>query len=429
MRVNKVYKDYFDSTKRFNVLWGGAGSGKSYAIAQKKVKRLVSSPYCKDIILRKNYVSLKDSCYSLLCDIIQDENIGADFEFKVSPLEIVYKNGNKFLFRGMQYEKDREKIKSIKDPTGAWFEEVNEFDKEDITQLNLRIRGKSQIIKQIDISFNPVDELHWLKDRFFDNPPNPDDIFTLNTTFRDNRQFLDDEYISELENLVNESQLFYKVYNKGQWGSLDVRGRIYKKYVDSLENGNLCHYDYNDSLPIIVCCDFNVDPMKWALIQNDNDKDYVFDEIVKADTDTEEVAKELFSRYGKTTYYVYGDYSGTFRHTSSRTTDYDIIKHVIPNAKIFTQPNPPVINRINAVNWRLQNDRGVRRLFVDEKCKNVRNDFNKVKYKEGTREEDKRQEDYDGKNPLQSLVHISSGIGYYIEYEYSLKGRSSGYQW
>ena len=301
--------------------------------------RLVSSKYAKEIILRKNYVSLKDSCYTLLSEVIKEENLAADFDFKVSPLEIVYlPNGNRFLFRGMQYEKDREKIKSIKDPTGAWFEEANEFDKEDITQVNLRLRGKSEITKQIDISFNPVDDTHWLKERFFDNPPNPSDIYTINTTYRDNKQFLDDEYIRELENLINESELYYKVYNLGQWGTLDTRGRIYKKYIDD-ETGNLVNYIYNPTLPIIVCCDFNVDPMKWALIQNVNGNDYIFDEIVKTDTDTETTTKELLQRYGKTSYHIYGDYSGTFRHTSSMTTDYQIIQQIIPGCELVVKPN------------------------------------------------------------------------------------------
>ena len=109
MRINKVYKDYLDSVKRFNVLWGGGGSGKSYAIAQKKVKRVVSHKYCKEIILRKNYASLKDSCYALLTEVIRDENLESDFEFKVSPLEIVHiPTQNRMLFKGMLYEKDRE---------------------------------------------------------------------------------------------------------------------------------------------------------------------------------------------------------------------------------------------------------------------------------------------------------------------------------
>lgn len=427
MIVNKTYKPYFESDKRFNVLWGGGGSGKSYAIAENKVKRVVSSPDVREMILRKNYVSHKESTYALFTRVILNEGLYNDFDFRVSPLNITYKpNGSSLMFLGMKDEKDREKVKSIVDPTGAWLEEANEFDIEDLRQVNLRLRGIKGLKRQIDISFNPIDEEHWLNDRFFENPPDPENIFTLNSTYLDNLSFLDAEYVEMLEGLVNEDENYYNIYTLGKWGSLDVRGRIYKKYDDEL---NIVDYRYNPDLPIKLACDFNVDPMKWALIQTVNGIDYIFDEVVKVDTDTESTVKEVIERYGRVRYIIYGDYSGTFRHTSSRSTDYDIILQYLPGAELRVQPNPSVIDRINAVNWRLCNKEQKRRLLVDRKCVNVRTDFKKAKFKEGSRDEDKTLEKYDGKNPLQSLIHISSAIGYYIVYEYSLKGRSVGKQW
>ncbi len=427
MQVNSAYKEYIQSKKRFNILYGGGGSGKSYSIAEKKVIKIVSYNYVKEIILRKNFVSLKDSCYALLQRVIFNENLQDDFYFTTSPLEILHiPTGNKFLFRGMKDEKDREKVKSIVDPTGAWLEEANEFDREDLTQINLRIRGENDTPKDIDISFNPIDEDHWLKDRFFDNPTDIDNTFILRTTYNDNKNFLDAEYISTLEKLINEDENLYNIYTLGKWGTVDSRGLIYKKYDDEL---NVCDYNYNSRLPIIVCCDFNVDPMKWALLQNISGVDYVFDEIVKQDTTTEEMSKELLKKYGNVQYHFYGDYSGTFRHTSSRSTDYDIIKQYIPTMELSVQPNPPVVERFNTFNWRLCNKEGRRKLMFDRKVLHSRADCKRVKYKEGYREEDKEQEKYDGRNPIQSLVHISSAIGYYLVYEYSIKGKPISKQW
>ena len=82
-----------------------------------------------------------------------------------------------------------------------------------------------------------------------------------------------------------------------------------------------------------------------------------------------------------------------------------------------------MIDRINAVNWRFCNKQGIRRLFFDSKCKNAIYDAKHSKFKEGTRQEDKQQEKYDGKNPVLAMIHIMSAIGYYIEYEYGLKGK------
>jgi hypothetical protein len=80
------------------------------------------------------------------------------------------------------------------------------------------------------------------------------------------------------------------------------------------------------------------------------------------------------------------------------------------------KPNPLQIDRINAVNWRLCNDKGVRRLFVDRKCKHTIKDMREVKYIEGRKEIDKSDE-------KKGLVHITDALGYYINYEYSLKGK------
>lgn len=421
MKINELYKPYIKSAKRINVLWGGRGSSKSWTIAQKKIMRLVSYPYCKDVILRKNYVSHKDSTYDLLQTVIISEGLADDFYFKVSPLEIVHiPTGNKLLFRGLNDKTDREKLKSIVNPTGAWMEELQEFEHEDFIDVNLIIRGESEIPKEIDLSFNPIDEELWMKRRFFDDCPDPDKVLTLHSTYKDNK-FLDQEYINTLESLIKEDENYYNVYALGLWGKLDTRGKIYKRFNPIK---NVAQWTLNKHLPIIVACDFNVDPMKWALIQCLHQTDYVFDEIVKMDTDTESMVKELIKRYGNEhDYHIYGDYSGTFRHTSSRTTDYNIIKQYLPKAQLFLKPNPLVVDRVNAVNWRLCNKEGIRRLIISPNCENVIHDFKHATFKKGTRDEDKQQEKYDGKNPKLALIHITSAIGYYIEYNYGLKGK------
>ena len=306
------------------------------------------------------------------------------------------------------------------DITGTWIEEAQEFGREDFTAINLIVRGNYKIKKEVDVSFNPIDEELWMKPRFFDLPPDKDEIFTLNTTYKHNR-FLDPDYARTLELLINEDQNMYNVYVLGMWGKTDVTGKIYKKFHPIK---NVQPYEFNHNFPIIVCCDFNVDPMKWALVQNVNGMIYVFDEIVKKDTYTEEMVKALIARYGyDKSYFIYGDYSGTFKHTSSRVTDYNIIKQYLPHATLKLKPNPLVIDRINAVNMMLMNKSGMRRLIVDPKCVNLIYDFKNAKFRKGTREEDKEDEKYDGINPQLSLIHITSALGYYIEYEFGLKGK------
>lgn len=409
--ANKAYeKIYKRSTKkRFNFIMGGAGSGKSVSLADSIIIDLESSEKNNWLILRKVATSLKDSCYNLILQRLAEFGWLNEFKITKQPMEIVSKRtGNRAIFYGLD---DIRKLKSISGITKIWGEEVEELEMEDFKQLNLRLRGKDGVQRQYFYTFNPVDESLDIK-KYIDlrKEIEPEKVYELVTTYKDNR-FLDSEYIEALENLAKEDLNWYNIYAKGIWGKTNIEGRCYKKFTEE----NIFDYEYDKNLPIIVCCDFNVNPCKWALIQNAKGNDYVFDEIVLRDTDTESMTKELLSRY-QSDFYFYGDYSGTFRSTSSPTTDYDIIRNIIPKAIIRIQPNPLQIDRINAMNYRLCSDSGKRRLYVHSRCTHTKEDLLKVKYEEGKRVIDKEDE-------KKGLVHISDAIGYYINYEYSLKGK------
>jgi phage terminase large subunit len=388
---------------------GGAGSGKSVSLADMIIIDLESPEKNNWLVLRKVATSLKDSCYNLLLQRLAEFDWLNEFKITKQPMEIISKRtGNRVIFYGLD---DIRKLKSIAGITKVWGEEVEEFEMEDFKQLNLRLRGNDGVQRQYFYTFNPVDESLDIK-KYIDlrKEIEPDKIYELVTTYKDNK-FLDKEYIEALENLAKEDLNWYNIYAKGIWGKSNIEGRCYKKFTED----NISDYKFDKNLPIIVCCDFNVNPCKWALIQNAKGNDYVFDEIVLKDTDTESMTKELLNRY-QADFYFYGDYSGTFRSTSSPTTDYDIIRNIIPKAVIRIQPNPLQIDRINAMNYRLCNDLGQRRLYIHSKCTHTKEDLSKVKYEVGKRVIDKEDE-------KKGLVHISDAIGYYINYEYSLKGK------
>lgn len=236
------------------------------------------------------------------------------------------------------------------------------------------------------------------------------DVGILQTTYKDNR-FLDEAYTKVLSDLANEDDYMYSVYALGQWTALKVSGRIYKKFTDE----NIIQYKYNHEKIINVCCDFNYNPMKWVLVQEDLTDDICFDEIIQYDTDTESMCNELILKYPLGKFHIYGDYSGTFRSTRRRSTDYDIIRNTlnIKNASIFVKPNPLVTIRTNIVNWRLSNNKGIRKLFVTANCEHLIKDFRRVVWEKNKKIEDQKTNS--------DLTHISSALGYYLNYKYTLK--------
>lgn len=221
--------------------------------------------------------------------------------------------------------------------------------------------------------------------------------------------FIDKEEIEEARHML-DPRTFRQEYE----ASFEAAsGRVY--YAFSREF-NDTKQEYDPNIPIKLFLDFNVSPMIWTVGQKINGRDYIVDEIMDVNTNTEYMAKKVGDIYGYGTYFeIYGDYSGTFRSTNSMTTDYQIIRQILPNCDIKTQPNPPVINRVNAVNARLCNVNGERRLFINtKKCKELTKDLEQVIWMENKREIDKSNRD---------RTHASDGVGYYIEYEYPLKGK------
>ncbi len=105
---------------RYIILYGGRGSSKSDFIAKYLIFRCITDKYFRFVLVRNTYNVIKDSQYQTIKDIIVDLGLTELFEFKLNPLEIHCTNGNRFLARGCD---DTTKLKSIKDPSGAWYEE------------------------------------------------------------------------------------------------------------------------------------------------------------------------------------------------------------------------------------------------------------------------------------------------------------------
>ena len=70
---NTVYLPYLtDYSKRDEIYYGGAGSGKSVFIVQKLIIKLLNDPGRLLLVVRKTQASLRDSCFSLFKQILYD---------------------------------------------------------------------------------------------------------------------------------------------------------------------------------------------------------------------------------------------------------------------------------------------------------------------------------------------------------------------
>jgi len=212
---NDVYRPYLTPQKRIEIMYGGAGSGKSVFIAQKKVAESLTLEDQKTLVLRKVQKTVRHSCFAEIKSVISDWGVRSLYKIKDFSMEIERIGTNSsIIFAGLD---DVEKMKSIVGVTSVWMEEATEFTKEDFMQVNLRVRKPTPFQKQLTLTFNPVSALSWLKPFFFDNPRK--DTTILKTTYQDNK-FLDAEYREQIEDLKNQDPIYYQIYALGNWGVL-----------------------------------------------------------------------------------------------------------------------------------------------------------------------------------------------------------------
>ena len=199
---------------------GGRGSAKSTNIALILVVDLMQYPI-NTICFRKVGETLRKSVYEQIKWAIKFLGVEEYFEYKLSPLEIIYKErGNKFIFMGVD---DPQKSKSIKEaqfPVARyWFEELAEFKNEDEveTVLNSIFRGKLEngLIYKGFFSYNPPKMKHnWVNKKynysFIEN-----NVYVHHSTYLENPH-ISEEFIKEAEAVKAKDETKYRLVYMGE---------------------------------------------------------------------------------------------------------------------------------------------------------------------------------------------------------------------
>lgn len=169
VRFNEAFRPVHECRKRYVVLKGGAGSGKSVDTAQFYILRLMSQPGRNLMCMRKSETSNRNSTFAVLEGAIRRMGVSKYWEITRSPMQMKCKNGASIIFHGMNDARQREKIKSVTfskgNLTDIWLEEATEFSQEDVEILDDRLRGElpENLFYQIRLTFNPVSSSHWIK--------------------------------------------------------------------------------------------------------------------------------------------------------------------------------------------------------------------------------------------------------------------------
>lgn len=302
-QVGKGYKSYWNFRGRYDVCKGSRASKKSKTTALRIIYNMMKYDQSNTLVVRKTYRTLKDSCFTDLKWATKRLEVENLWDFKYSPLEATYlRTGQKILFRGLD---DPLKVTSITVEYGylcwAWLEESYEITSEkDFDTLDESIRGElpPHLWKQWMITFNPWNEHHWLKKRFFDAENDPD-ILAITTNYKCN-EWLDDADLRLFENMKKNNPRRYQVAGLGNWGIVD--GLVYENWKEE---------EY--TLDQVVNCDsvdgidfgYTNDPAAVFIgfIDTEHKKLYVWDEVYKKGLSNKRLYEEIESlHYQKKSY-------------------------------------------------------------------------------------------------------------------------------
>lgn len=290
VQANPGFKEVNQSRKRYIVEKGSAGSGKSVDAAQEYILRMLQDKGRNLVAMRKSDITNRDSTFAELTGAIY-RMFGdkADLYWKInkSPMMITCRaNGNQIIFRGMNDDKQREKLKSITFQRGkltdVWLEEATEFTQADFEIMDDRLRGELPPgqFYQIRMTFNPVNKNHWIKKVFFDIPD--ENVLTHHSTYLTNR-FIDDAYRARMERRKQVDPEGYQIYGLGEWG--EIGGLILHNWEIKEVSRNLNDYD-----DIAIGQDFGFNHANAILLLGTKDDDiFILSEIYVFEKDTSEI--------------------------------------------------------------------------------------------------------------------------------------------
>ena len=280
------------------------------------------------------------------------------------------------------------------------FDEADTIPKRDAeSAMNMALaRLRSGNVQQFYATTTP--EGHGWAFETFKKDPKPDTNLIQART--EDNKYLPEGFIESLK--ANYPDQLIKAYLNGEFVNLTMSA-VYDRFD---RNIHVCNQLPSYKNEILRCgLDFNISNTNCVIGVRDGNKLVIIDEITKMH-DTDAISQELLRRYPDRRILVYPDASGGNRSTNASATDISILESY-GFTNMSPRSNPPIKDRVSAVNALLKNGKGEVRLAISPCCRTLIECFELQAYDERTGEPDK-QNGYD---------HILDCIGYLIWREFN----------
>lgn len=241
--VNEVYKPLFIENKRYFILMGGRGAGRSTVASQYANAKLIAPDYFRCAIMRYVLGDIRNSIYREIIDRTEENAINDKLRINESTMYIEYGQNsiNAVGFRKSSGDQ-KSKLKSLASYNCVIIEEADEIPEEDFMQLDDSLRTVKGDIKII-LLLNPPAKSHWIIQRWFDLLPSEvKDFYTpVLKQGLDDTVIINTDYHCNEKNIAFQSKLQYEAYKITKpdhyWNMVrglvpeTVKGKIYKDWA------------------------------------------------------------------------------------------------------------------------------------------------------------------------------------------------------
>ena len=376
-RLNRQQADFIFMPQKFRAFVAGYGSGKTWVGCAALCKHFLEYEGINAGYFAPSYGQIRDIFYPTLEEVAADW--GLDVDIKVSNKEVeVYRNGKQIgliICRSMDNPSsiigfkighalvDELDVMPTEKAKLAW--------RKIIARMRYNVAG---LKNGVDVTTTPEGfkfTYEQFKKSVRDKPELASTYGLIHASTYDNEANLPDDYIKSLKDTYPDNLI--DAYLNGEFVNL-TSGTIYHQF-DSILNSSTETIQKNETLYIGM--DFNVGKMSAVVCVKRHGMPHIVDEIINGyDTpDMIRIIKERYWEYRNENMVktceirIYPDASGASRK-SVNATDTDI--KLLTNAGFMVyakKTNPPVKDRVNALNAMILNANNERRLKVNiAKC-------------------------------------------------------------
>jgi len=224
VELNDKYQSLFKSDTRYNVITGGRGSGKSFAVAV----FLVLLTYEKNNKVLFTRFTMTSAGMSIIPEFIEKlELMGVANQFSITKTEIINNlTGSSIYFSGIRTASGDQtaKLKSISGINTFVLDEAEELtDEESFDKIDYSIRAKG-VKNRCLLILNPTTREHWIYQRFYQNRDIPDgfngqkeNVNYIHTTYMDNLPHLSESFVKQVESMKVRRPDKFKHQIMGGW--------------------------------------------------------------------------------------------------------------------------------------------------------------------------------------------------------------------